>query len=475
MTNPVQAAPLAEIVAALPQGVILFDADQRVVLTNPAYDRIMAGAPAHPGQSVEALIRARIEAGEYGPGDPATQLADHLAYDYARPQLRRRQRPNGTVIENRWVPLADGGFMGVIADITPLAGAEATLRRRAAETETLLAGLPHGVILWGPDQRLIVANALAATLLGVPAASLAPGRTHGEMIDALLAGGHLGSGAMARGMAGELKARDWTRPWVRHFVNATGRFVERRSDPLPGGMSLTTLTDITERRDAEHALRRARDAAEAASGAKSRFLATMSHELRTPLNAVIGYAEALAREGAALGGPTADYADAIEAAGRKLLDLIDTLLDVARLEGGGFALAEEEVEIPRLIHTSLRQFAPVASAGEIALAAETIAPDDTWPRILADRRRLAQALHHLLSNAVKFTEPGGEVRVGAGWDADGATLTVHDSGIGIAEADLARIFDPFVQVDSRLSRRFSGAGLGLYVARALIESHGGTL
>jgi len=470
------AVRLAEIVASLPQGVIVFGPDRRVTLTNPAYDRIMAGAGAQPGQGAEDIIRQRIAVGEYGPGDPATLLARHLAYDFSRPQTRRRRRPNGTIIENRWVPLGDGGFMAVVTDITPLVGAEEEARRHSAQTDLLLAGMRHGLILWGPDRRLITANAMAATLLCVPPEILAPGRRHEEMIDAMLAHGHLGAGRLAQAVAGELKARDWTNPWVRHFVNPEGRFVERRADPVAGGMNITTLTDMTEQREAEHALRRARDAAEAASQAKSRFLATMSHELRTPLNTVIGYSEALVQETETGGGRVADDARLILDAGRQLLNLIDTLLDVARLEGGGLDLAEDEVDIDRLIQAGLRQFESAAAAAEIAL--HIVPPADAamgLPLVRADRRKLTQALHHVLSNALKFTPPGGEVGLGARQDPDGLVLFVVDTGIGIPETDLARVFDPFVQLDSRLARRFPGAGLGLYVARALLEGHGGTL
>ena len=464
-------ARLAEIIDAFPEGLIVFGPDRRVVLTNAAYDRLMAGVPAPLGASQETLIRARIAAGEYGPGDPETLLARHLAFDFSRPQTRRRHRPNGTVIENRWVPLADGGYMTVVRDITPLVGAEAELRRRGDETEVLLGGLRHGLILWGADQRLLTANAMAAILIGIPPSYLTPGCTHGEFIDRILAGGYLGHGRLAQAMAAEIKARDWGHPWVRHFVNAAGRFVERRADPAPGGMNITTLTDLTDQREAEHALRRAKEAAEAASQAKSRFLATMSHELRTPLNTIIGYSETLAAEIAQ--GRGADYASAINASGRQLLGLIDTLLDVARLESGRFDLVEDAVEPDRLIAGCLRQFEAAARAAEVVLSGPP--PGTVLPLLLADRRRLAQALQQLVSNAVKFTPSGGSVQVTAQRDGDALLIAIADTGIGIAEADLGRVFDPFTQLDSSLARRFSGAGLGLYLARALIESHGGTL
>jgi signal transduction histidine kinase len=472
--------PLAEVIDRLPQGLLVFGPDRRVVLVNRAFARVMSGTEVAVGDDFDSLLRRRIAAGEYGPGDPDVLLAHLRAYDMTRPQTRRRRRPNGSILENRWVPLADGGFMILCSDITSLVGAQEALARRGEETDILLAGMRHGLILWGPDQRLLAANPMAATLLGVPVQSLSPGRQHDDLIDGLLGAGYFGSGPLAQALAREVKGRDWSQPWVRHFVNPAGRFIERRADPVAAGMNLTTLTDITEQREAEHALRRAKESAEAASQAKSRFLATMSHELRTPLNAVIGYSDALMQEAARvqaagnIGGRIGEYAGAVNEAGRRLLGLIDTLLDVARLETGRFDLAEDAVDIGRLIRTTLHRFEAAAAGAEIVLTLLLPQPE-ALPLVLADRRRLGQVLNQLMSNALKFTPAGGAVTVSVGCEGEELALTIADTGIGIAEADLVRVFDPFTQVDATLARRFPGAGLGLYLARALVESHGGVL
>ena len=464
---------LAAAIEELPQGICVYDPDCRVRLFNPAYAAIMAGAPLAVGERLEDIVRRRVAAGEFGPGDPAALVERLLAYDRTRAQTRRRRRPNGVFLESRWVPLADGGFMLVCTDITPLVESEHAVRRRVAEMDLMLAGLRHGVILWGPDRRLVAANPMAAELLGLPPEQMPPGCTHAELIDALQARGYLGSGVLAQGVAAELKGRDWQQPWVRHFVNPAGRFIERRAKPVAGGMNLTTFTDVTESREAERAMRRAKEAAEAANQAKSRFLATMSHELRTPLNAVIGFSEALLAVASA--GPSAragEYASAINQAGRQLLGLIDSVLDVARLEAGQFDLTEAVLDPARLVRTALRQFEGAAEAGGIELRVDLPA---ALPGLRADRRRMSQVLHQLLSNAVKFTASGGTVTVGIRCDAAMLRLWVADTGIGIPEADLARVFDPFTQLDARLARRFPGAGLGLYLARALVQSHHGTL
>jgi signal transduction histidine kinase len=200
----------------------------------------------------------------------------------------------------------------------------------------------------------------------------------------------------------------------------------------------------------------------------------MSHELRTPLNAVIGFSDTLLREAANPSGErVAEFAQQINEAGRHLLGLINIILDVARIESGRFDLASDKVDAGRLVRAGARQADMAAQAAEITLIVDV--PDDL-PTIRADERRLQQVLNHLLSNAVKFTEAGGTVTTGATIDEDGGfVLFVRDTGIGISEADLERVFEPFTQLDSSLSRRFQGAGLGLYASRAFVTGHGGRL
>jgi signal transduction histidine kinase len=250
--------------------------------------------------------------------------------------------------------------------------------------------------------------------------------------------------------------------------------LEGHSQPIPGGGFVSTFTDITAARNAEIELRRAKHAAESANQAKSRFLATMSHELRTPLNAVIGFSDTLLHE-AAHPSPqrVAEFAHQINDAGRQLLNLINIILDVARIEAGRFDMASDQVDVDRLVMDCLRQANAAAQAAEIVLATDL---HPGLPAVRADERRLAQVLNHLLSNAVKFTGSGGVVTAAAEIDHTGdLVISVTDTGIGIAEADIERAFEPFTQLDSTLARRFEGAGIGLYMSRALAEGHGGRL
>src|SRR6185437_2683427 len=341
---------------------------------------------------------------EYGPGRPDTVFAQQMAFDTSRPQSRRRRRPNGTMLDVRTAPMPGGGHISVVTDITPLTEAEAEVTRRAEEMAAMLGAIRHGILLWGADHRLIASNTIAAELLHHPPGALTPGRREDELLNDMLQRGDLKTGVGAQTAVQNLRGRDRSVPYERETVTSAGRVLAVRSDPTPGGGWVTTFSDVTAARRAEEELRRAKDAAEAASQAKSRFLATMSHELRTPLNAVIGFSDAMLRE-ADNPSPVrvAEFARQINESGRNLLSLINVILDVARIESGRFELALERVDVGRLIRNVVRQSEGVAQAAELSLTANL---PTSLPAIRGDERRLTEVLGHLVSNAIKFTAAG---------------------------------------------------------------------
>jgi signal transduction histidine kinase len=214
--------------------------------------------------------------------------------------------------------------------------------------------------------------------------------------------------------------------------------------------------------------------AEAASKAKSDFLANMSHELRTPLNAIIGFSDLMKSEtlGPIDNRTYVGYAADIHFSGTHLLEIINDILDVVRHESGKMELKEEVVDVEGVINEALRLVAPQALQGEVELAWR--APASALPPLFCDRVRVRQMLLNILSNAVKFTEPGGSVEISAEL-GDGLQLIVKDSGVGIKPEDIARILTPFGQVASVYSRNHQGSGLGLTLTKALVERHGGLL
>jgi len=219
---------------------------------------------------------------------------------------------------------------------------------------------------------------------------------------------------------------------------------------------------------------RARDAAEAGNRAKSQFLAGMSHELRTPLNAVIGFSEMLGQEPfGALGNPRyREYVEHIRASGTHLLKLINDVLEFSKAAEGALSLDEGDIDVGREIEAALDAMMPQAAKAGVCLANRSARG---LPALHADARRVRQILFNLLSNAVKFTPKGGRVSVSAELRADGFAVSVADTGIGIAPEDLATAFERFAQIDSRLARRYEGAGLGLPLTKELVERHGGTI
>jgi two-component system, cell cycle sensor histidine kinase DivJ len=230
--------------------------------------------------------------------------------------------------------------------------------------------------------------------------------------------------------------------------------------------------DISERKMQERALIDARDQAEEANRAKSRFLANMSHELRTPLNAIIGFSEVMTHE---MFGPVGsprylEYARVIHESGGHLLELINGILDMSKIEAGKFELSEEIFDLAEVVTQSARFVKMQADRKGVALKT-TIGPGAA--SIFADKRAVKQMLVNLITNGVKFTPRGGEVRVVAAREHPGVVLAVTDTGVGIGPDDLKRLGQPFEQVEGEHVRSQEGTGLGLALVKALTALHGG--
>jgi signal transduction histidine kinase len=221
-------------------------------------------------------------------------------------------------------------------------------------------------------------------------------------------------------------------------------------------------------------LRSARDEAERANRAKSEFLANMSHELRTPLNAIIGFSEMLEScYGGTLSERQASYTKDIHDSGQHLLQIINNVLDMSKVEAGQYQLYETAVDLRDVARASIAILG--GRAREQGLSLE-LAIDGTLPCVMADERTLRQVLLNLLSNAVKFTRTGGTVRIWGNVEPNGdIALHVSDTGIGIAQESLELVMEPFRQANGSFSREYEGTGLGLTISKNFIELHGGKL
>ncbi|HEV2561990.1 MAG TPA: PAS domain-containing sensor histidine kinase [Rhizomicrobium sp.] len=234
-----------------------------------------------------------------------------------------------------------------------------------------------------------------------------------------------------------------------------------------------TVEDVTARMQADEDLRHALSQAEEASRTKTAFLAAMSHELKTPLNSVLGFSEILKTEMLGPIGKPAyrEYAENIHNSGKRLLAVINNILDVTRLQAGAITLDARVLVVSELAEEAIAQArAECGDAREVTLDIPALPPID------ADWMRLKQALTNLLSNAFKFTPAGGAIFVRARMlDGGGLSIAIEDEGIGMEQDQIEAALEPFHQLDRSLSRRFEGTGLGLSIAKSLVELHGGAL
>jgi PAS domain S-box-containing protein len=233
--------------------------------------------------------------------------------------------------------------------------------------------------------------------------------------------------------------------------------------------------DVTERHYALAALRAAKEEAELANRIKSEFLASMSHEIRTPLNAIMGFAEVIEKQ---IFGPVGEpryqeYSSDIHASGVHLLSLIEDILDLSKLEAGKVEFKEDRVDVARVIDSSLSLLKRRAEGGEIKLAVRIA---KKLPALRGDERRIRQILFNLVSNASKFTPDGGRISISATVGATtGLRIHVEDTGVGIKPEDISTVMAPFGQAHNADAPDDTGTGLGLPLAKSLVESHGGTL
>ncbi len=343
-----------------------------------------------------------------------------------------------------------------------------------AFVELVLDSVDAAITVYGADGKLLRANKGAETLSGYSEAELHDDATWrailpGEDYDRVTT---IVSGRRADEYP-IINENYWvSRDGARHLLRWSNVALK---DPK-GRISLLVCIgfDITEQRRFEADLITAKNDAELANRAKSEFLANMSHELRTPLNAILGFSEIIRDQRLSTDLETyRRYAIDIFDSGQLLLQLINDILDMAKLESGQVDIEEREIDVPAVISSSLRLVDRKASEGRVNIVTE-IAPG--LPPLMGGERALKQIVLNLLSNAVKFTPPEGTARIIARCNQqDGIELVISDSGIGIPAGSLEKLFQPFYQVDAKVSRRYGGTGLGLAITKKLIEAHDGQI
>ncbi|MDF3058636.1 MAG: hypothetical protein K0R17_2851 [Rariglobus sp.] len=356
-------------------------------------------------------------------------------------------------------------YTPILFPLTSTLMALALLRHRMLDLApvaraALIEQLEDRIVVLDDENRVVDYNQAAATTLGFP-----PGRTLGRSIGELLTGWPDLAAIPARleNQRTEVSRGMETFEVSLFGVNSSG---DHRTHAR-----IMVLRDISRRKETERQLRLAKDAAEAAGNAQSRFLATMSHEIRTPMNGVVGFTQLL--KDTSLTTEQRDYLNLIDQSSRSLLVIINDVLDYSKIAADQLEIEQVPCDITMIVDHATRLLVPVAHEKNISL--HTRIASDVPAVVISDPVRLNQILTNLLGNAVKFTETGGVTLDVERPGPDLLVFKVADTGIGIAEDQQPRIFTPFNQADASTTRRFGGTGLGLSISRRLCELMNGSL
>jgi len=468
-----EAALLRATLENMAQGVAMYDGDHKLVTWNALFRKYLEMPDEFLGtdRTFSDYIRYIGARGEFGEGaDIEQELRKRIAM-LDRSHSFERVRPDGTVLEVRRDPVPGGGFIAIYTDITERKEAEKQLREDEERFRAIDAAAPVGLIIVSEnDQNVLHLNPSfceivgkdANALLGKPLSSIFTETEKSKELAGII-----------NGTSSERKEFHFRRPdGAEAYVMVSRVALDYRGEKAV----IASFVDIHDRVQAEIELRQAKEAAESASRVKSSFLANMSHELRTPLNAIIGYSEILIEDAT----DRADKAsmgdlEKIQAAGKHLLGLINDILDLSKIEAGRMDVYLEHVFLTRLVDEVKTIVEPMMKKNGNTLLVDC--PQDIGS-LQTDLTKLKQSIINLLSNAAKFTKNGTvtlrlarETRDGAPW----VKFEVIDSGIGMTDEQMGRLFQAFTQADSSTTRNFGGTGLGLTITRHFCAMLGGSI
>jgi signal transduction histidine kinase len=467
--------------AAMSQGFMVFDEANHLVRSNARCEEILELPEDYlqPGIGYNAIVRHLAEVGDYGDigGDvdvEAMVAERNRLFDPRTEHIHERTRPNGRDIVTHRSPMPDGGFVATFTDITEIKQAQKEANEKSALLETAFSNMGQGFAVYDSDLRLAAVNDKHIEWCGAPAETMKIGVSYEDVMRARAERGDFGDDNIESAIAalvGAMRRGEPNAP-LRIF---DGRVIQSQRAVLPDGGTVTTYTDITELKQVENNLIQAKEEAEGANKAKTEFLANMSHELRTPLNAIIGFSEIMDN---AIFGPMGEpryeeYVQSINESGVHLLNLINDILDLSRIEVGQFELEDDTVDLCAVIETCLILTREEAGRSQTQIH---FTKPDAFPLFAGDKRRLKQILINLLQNSIKFTPENGNVHISLNHEAGkGICLVVKDNGIGMSKEDIPRVMERFNQGESGLQRKYEGAGLGLPMVKNLVELHGGEL
>jgi len=462
----------ADVLESIYAAVAIFGPDRRLSFFNSAFASLWgieeAWLAAEPtlGEILERLRESR-RIPEFADFRTFKRERCEMFTSLIEPRHELMHLPDGRTLQLTVSPHPFGGLTFVYEDVSDRLALECSYNTLIQVQRATLDHLFEGIAVYGGDGRLKLHNPAFRAMWGLADEDVA-GEPHiSEIVEKtrdFIDGG--GSWATAKaGIIAKVTAPTLTSgPLYRR----DGSMLQVASVPLPDGEVLLTYLDVSDTARVERALRERNEALETAGRLKSEFIASVSHELRTPLNTVIGFAEILNNQYfGPLNASQIEYSRGIFASSNQLMALIDDILDLATIEAGYMVLERGRVDVFDMLQAVISLTRERARSRGLELALRCPAQIGA---IEADERRLKQALFNLISNAIKFTPPGGAIGIEAQRCGGDLLLTVADTGVGIAPADQARVFEKFVR-----GERQAGSGLGLSLVRSLVELHGGTV
>ncbi|MEQ9490879.1 MAG: ATP-binding protein, partial [Alphaproteobacteria bacterium] len=467
----------AEVLETLHTAVAVFGPDKRLIFANTAFGRLWgvdADLLERDPTLTEVLERAREN----------RRLPEQSDFRAWRDDFNRLFAtligsheellflPDDTTVRMAVNTHPFGGLLMVFEDVTDRLTLERSYNTLTAVQQETLDNLYEGIAAFGADGRLKLINPTFRNQWGLPD-GFGDDEPHAGLV----------LEAMRDRFAEEDRWDSVKAEWISRLAErdprsgrlelSDGRILDYGLVPLPDGAILLNFRDVTDTLAVQRALQERTEALEMADRLKSEFLANVSYELRTPLNAILGFSEMMQqRMFGPLGSERYDeYIADIHDSGAFLLNVIDDILEMSKIEAGRVVLERECIDLAPLIGEVVHMVSLQAGAKAIAIE-EDIAPQ---MHIHADRRAMKQILINLVTNAVKFTDRDGHIRIRAKLDGETARVMIADDGCGIPHEALKRLGRPFEQVANQFSKTHGGSGLGLAISRSLAELHGGTV
>ena len=487
---------------SMSEGFSLYDKNDQLLLCNDRFRKeLHPGFDEHitVGSSFESIIRKTANSGLI----PASA---NNPESWVHERMKRHQNP-GTAyeqerVDGQWLRIderktTDGGTVSIYSDITELKHREQQLleasdQKDAAldELSVVLENINYGILFVDDDMHIRLTNQAYRELWGIPESFYEKSPSLQDDMEYTHELGHYSvpEGQWQNFVEDRINAIRQQSLHLTEMQLADGRTIQHQSIAIPSGGFMLTYFDISDMKQAETTLRLARDMAEQATSAKSKFLATMSHEIRTPMNGIIGMSNLMLNT--ELNKEQEDYTRTIVDSAESLLTVINDVLDFSKIEAGKFDLDPQVTDLRECIEGALDLVTTSVDQKKLNLA--YLLERDTPEGVIADGGRLRQILLNLLNNAIKFTEQGEIVlRVAVASEQEkvaaslvpyeeniplvGLLFSVSDTGIGIPANKIDTLFDSFTQVDASTTRVYGGTGLGLSISKNLVEMMGGRI